>query len=292
MNFSLSSRWLTPLAVAGALLFWASAFPGVRAGLQHFSPGHLALARYIVASVTLGVFAALLRVRLPQKRDWPVVALMGLCGFAIYNVAFNWAETRVEAGTASFIVNTAPIFSMILAALFLGETIPARSWAGIALSFSGIALLSRGKSGWNFEPFALLLLVPAIAASIYTVMQKRLLERYEALGLLTATVWCGTFFLLIFSPGLWAEVRRAPPGALWGVVYLGVFPGAASYALWAWALSRLPVATVVSFLYLIPPLATLIAWLWLGEVPPPLALLGGIVALSGVALANAGKRKA
>jgi drug/metabolite transporter (DMT)-like permease len=153
----------------------------------------------------------------------------------------------------------------------------------------GIGLLTLGKNGLHIEPLALLLLVPALSASAYTIIQKRLLTRHQALGLLTATVWCGTIYLLVFTPALLVEMRSAPPGAWGSVIYLGVFPGTISYALWSAALSRLPVSTAVSFLYLIPPLATLIAWLWLHEVPPPLALLGGTLALCGVALANKGK---
>jgi drug/metabolite transporter (DMT)-like permease len=285
-----SSRWLTPIAVAGALFFWASAFPAVRAGLHHFSPGHLALARYLVVSLALGVLSLILKPKFPKRRDWPHVALCGLFGFTVYNFTFNYAETRVEAGPASFIVHTAPIFSMILAMIFLGESIAPRSWGGIALSFSGIALLSRGKGGWHFDPFALLLLVTALSASIATILQKRLLARCSALGLITVAAWFGTLFLLPFAPGLGQALQKAPPAALWNVIYLGVFPGALSYALWAWALSKLPVATVVSFLYLVPPLATLLAWLWLGEVPPSFALIGGLLALCGVVLANAGKK--
>lgn len=192
----------------GALGCWASAFPGVRVGLHHFSPGHLALARYLVASLTLGLLSLIFRARLPAWRDWPLVALMGLLGFTIYNTAFNLAETQVEAGTASFIVNTAPIFSMILAMLFLGEEIPTRSWMGIFISFVGIALLTRGANGWHFEPFALLLLVPALSASCYTVLQKRMLERYESLGLLTATVCAARFPTRLRAGAIAGSTRR------------------------------------------------------------------------------------
>lgn len=292
MKSSSSFRWLTPLAVAGALLFWASAFPGVRVGLKHFSPGHLALARYLIASLALGVWALATRSRLPARRDLPQVALLGLLGFTIYNVAFNYGETRVSSGTASFIINTSPIYALLWTRLWLGEEIPRRAWLGIIVGFLGVALLALGEGDWQFNPYALILVISALSGSGYIVLQKSLLARCDVPGLITVSVWFGTLFLMVFAPGLLTELRQAPPAALWGVFYLGVFPGAAAYALWAYALSRLPVARMVSFLYLIPPLATLLAWVWLHEVPPNVSLLGGGVALSGVIWANAARRKA
>ena len=63
-----------------------------------------------------------------------------------------------------------------------------------------------------------------------------------------------------------------------------VFPAAIAYVLWNYALARLPASLLSSFLYLSPVLACFIAWLWLGEVPSLLTLVGGVVSILGVIL--------
>ncbi len=70
------------------------------------------------------------------------------------------------------------------------------------------------------------------------------------------------------------------------MVYLGLFPTAIAYVAYAYALSRMPASRTASFLYLVPALAFLIAWIWLGEVPPALSVVGGVVTLAGVLLVN------
>src|SRR5262245_48856262 len=80
---------LTRLALATALLSWASAFVGIRAGLQGYSPGQVALLRYLVASLLLIGPWLMKRCQWPARRDWPIIALTGLLGISLYNVALN-----------------------------------------------------------------------------------------------------------------------------------------------------------------------------------------------------------
>jgi drug/metabolite transporter (DMT)-like permease len=275
------------LALGTTLLLWASAFAGIRAGLTGYSPGHLALLRFIVASLALAVYAAATRMKMPEKRDLPGIALTGWLGISGYNLALNYGETSLTAGVASFMVNTGPVFTALLAMTFLGERLRGWGWLGIAVSFGGVSLIALAKEhGFSFDPAVLLVLLAAFLQSLYFVLQKPYLKRYRPFEFTTYAIWAGTLGLLVFWPGLPAEMGAAPPEATLATVYLGIFPAALAYVTWAYVLARFPASRAASFLYLVPGVATLIAWLWLGEVPGWLALLGGVIALTGVIIVN------
>ena len=136
------------------------------------------------------------------------------------------------------------------------------------------------------------MLLAAVCVSVYFVLQKPYLAKYGALPFTTYAIWTGTLLSLPFLPGLVEQTGAAPAGVLLSMLYLGVFPTALGYVTYAYAFSRMPASIAVSFLYLIPVVAYLIAWVWLGEVPAPLSVIGGCVALSGVVIVNAlGKRR-
>jgi drug/metabolite transporter (DMT)-like permease len=283
------------MAIAGMLLLWASAFAGIRAGMRltpgggigadGYGPGELALLRFGTASTVLALYALATRMRLPARSDLPGLALSGFLGISVYHVALNFGEVTVQAGAASLLISAAPVFTALLSAMFLQERLTRLGWSGILLAFAGVALIAlSGGGGLRFTPGALLILLAAVSAAIFSILSKRSLRRYAALEFTSYAIWAGTVPMLVFLPGLLRRFPQAAPPATFAVLYLGVFPAAIAYVLWNFALSRMPASLLSSFLYLSPVIASFIAWVWLGEVPALLTILGGGIAIVGVIL--------
>ncbi len=274
-----------------AIILWASAFPGIRAGLDGYSPGSLALLRFLVASLCMLV----MQLTLPKKVsmswvDRGYLILIGMFGLGIYNIALNYGEIAVPAGIASFIISVSPIVTLIVAAIFLKETITASRLIGMFISMLGIALITLSKTNhFHFQIGFLYVCIAMVIGGIYTVLQKPLLKKYHAITVTSYIIWGATLLLLIYLPAMLQHLHTASFHTTAAVIYLGIFPASAGYLAWSYGLKEMPASQAVNYLYFMPIIATLIGWIWLGEIPATLALLGGLIALFGVWIAGNAK---
>ncbi len=267
---------------------WGSAFVGIRAAGATLSPGSIALGRLLVSSALLTGFALVRREQLPGRRDLLLIAVYGVLWLGAYSVTLNAAERLVDAGTAALLVNTGPIIVAVLAGIFLREGFPPGLFGGLAIAFVGCVLIgfATSRSGTESAVGILLCIVAAFAYSVAIVVQKPVLGRVSSfqvtwLGCAAATIAC-----LPFGPALASEAARAGGAALGWTVYLGIFPTAVGFATWSFALRRTSAGRMASLTYLAPAVAILLSWVALREVPPWLALGGGVLCLAGVYIAR------
>jgi len=277
-------------AAAGTVLLWASAFPAITVAVRGLGPAGLAVARLVIASLVLALAAPLLGVRRPRRRDLPLIAVCGLAGMTGYQLLLNAGERVVPAGTASLLVATAPVYASLLAIGFLGEHPGRRWWAGSAIALAGTAVIAHGSMngahGLGFGASALLVLAAAVLQGIYHTASKPLLGRYTGFEVTAYAMWAGTAFVLPWTGSLLRVLPQAGASAIGSAVFLGVFPSAAGFVLWGYALARMDVGQVTTSLYLVPAAAIIIALVWLRQVPGPVELAGGVIALAGVVLAR------
>lgn len=273
------------------VVLWATAFPGIRAGLRDYSPFHLVVFRFLVAAAALGAIALFRRPAPLQARDLLRVVALGIMGMTIYPLALTYGELTISAGTASVLVNLSPVFTALFAAPILRERLSVLSWCGIALAFAGAAVIAlRGDRSLSLSAGALAVLLAAMTQGAQFVLSKSLVARYDPLSLTMYSVWFGTAVDVLLARGFVTAVRSASIEATLAIVFLGLFPTVIATASWSHALRRVDASFAAAFLYLIPPVAVLIGWLWLGEVPGFPTIAGGCLAILGVILVRRGAR--
>jgi drug/metabolite transporter (DMT)-like permease len=276
------------VAVAVTLLLWASAFVAIRYADRELSPGALALGRLLVGSLVLGLLVLIRREPLPGRRQLGGIVICGVLWFGLYNVSLNAAETRIDAGTAAMLVNVGPVLIAILAGLVLREGFPPRLFVGCVVSFAGVAIIAAATSHHSRHETlgALLCLVAAFGYAGGVVAQKTVLGKVSPLVVTWLACTVGAISCLPYAGTLVDGLGHAGGSTIAWTIYLGAAPTAIGFLTWAYALSRTTAGRMGSTTYLVPPLALLLGWVFLGEVPPLLVLPGGGLCLAGVAMAR------
>jgi drug/metabolite transporter (DMT)-like permease len=281
------SDWRSLLAVAITVVAWASAFVVIRYAAHEISPGALSLGRLLVASLALSAMMLGRRLVRMSTREWALTALVGIAWFAIYSVALNAGEQHVDAGTASMLIQFAPILIGILAGILLGEGFPRMLVIGGLVAFAGTLIIGFATSTGEADlAGVLLVLLSATVYSIAMVAQKVVLRRIPALQVTWLGCLIGTVACLPFAGDLVRDLATAPDLQILGVVYLGLVPTALAFSTWAYALSHTSAGKLGVTTFAVPPITILLGWLLLNEVPPMLAILGGALSLVGVAIAR------
>lgn len=272
------------------VLIWGSTFAAISVSLQGgYSAGHLILVRFMIASIIFLIIAFLpsIKFRLPAKTDLLRITFVSLVGISGYHLCVTFGQETVSAGTAGLIIGTSPIFTTLFAIWILKERLGTIGWIGLGFGFIGIILISIGSGdGLGFSPGIVLILMAAIATSLFFVYQKPLFEKYSAIELTAYFTWIGTIPFLYFVPGLFNDIQTASLEANLTAIFIGIFPTSIAYLTWSVALSLASASSISSILYIEPVIAIIVAWVWINDLPSILSILGGVITIAGVLIVN------
>ena len=270
------------------VVLWASAFPAIQQAVPELGTVGLSFVRLGVATVALLVVACFAGTPLPRYSDLGWIAACGFFGMFAYQLLLNFSERHVPAGTASIIVAAAPLVSIAVARALFHERITPFTIGGGAVALTGVTVVCAARSGLSVSTSVWTVVLAMTVQGIYHPLQRPLLRTHRAIDVATYSMVAGTVMTTPLLPLAWSHLSRASTAGWGGAIYLGLLPSALGFVLWASAAAELPTATVTSLLYLVPPVAVLIAWLWLHETPTFAELAGGFLVLTGVVIVTRG----
>lgn len=284
-----------PVALQAVLvpLFWSMVFPLSKVIMRDFPPLTLAALRYVLGAAFLTVLAVRRGGRTELlglvRRQWPALFVLGLAAI-VSNAAQVVGLRFATAAVGSIIGATSPVYSTVLAAVFLRERIGLAQVTGLFLALAGVSAIALGGpagSGGTTPLGVILMFVGALAYSVYTVLGKR--HDASSLPVLAISTWLGVIPLclaaLLVEPAIPA-VAQAGLRSWLALLALAALPTAIA-VIWFFSLvARIGAARASLILYLVPVFGLVQSRFLLGEhITWPL-IVGALVSVVGVAIAQ------
>ncbi|MDR1414684.1 MAG: DMT family transporter, partial [Odoribacteraceae bacterium] len=229
-------------------------------------------------------------------RDELLFLALGISGGSFYFLAENVALTRSLTSNVAVLVCTAPLFTGILAGIFLKGGRPrANFWRGSAIAIAGVALVVfNGRYIPRVEPLGdLLALAAALSWGFYTIILRVLGRRHDTLFITRKVFFYGLLTLLPalhFMPVRVDAALLLSPTVAWNLLFLGVIASFACYILWNQATRGLGAVRVSNYIYLSPVVTLAASAVVLSERITPIAIAGTLLVLTGVYLTGKGRR--
>ncbi|MEC3948830.1 DMT family transporter [Sphingobium sp. HWE2-09] len=280
------------------VLIWSTGFIVARAVVPHGAPELILAVRLTITALLLGGAAVYARQRWPSGRRLGLHLAAGAMLHGLYLTLSWWAVSHgMPAGIMSLLGATQPLMVAVASVMLLGDRLPGRSWAGLAIAIGGVVcvlLPALERSGAGS-----ISVVPVVAGVVAVIAMTggTLIQRGAIAGdpiLMSGAVQnLGGALVAIAATLIVGEWRWDNHPTLWiglGWSVLGLSAGGLSLLVW---LVRHQGPTRMSMLLLlVPPLAAIEAWLLFGERLGPAQLVGFALALGGVLLGRSQGKKA
>ena len=269
------------------VVLWALGYVMTRVAVSYFTTEAMSFLRYLIAAISLMIYAAIQKMHLPKLRDIPLFMIGGAVGFAVYVYCVNEGSRTLSASVVSFMISTSPVITALIARFFLKESIGFIGWISIISAFWGVGIITFFNGGFTLTSGILWICFAAILISVYNIFQRRLLLRYSPLEITTYCIVAGALLLSVFAPPSFSQLVNAPLAGITAIIILGVFSAGIAYLCWAYALSKAShTSEVTNYMFLMPILTTFLGFFLIGEAPHISAYIGGILVLLGVILVN------
>ncbi len=292
-------RYVAVMALLLVSAFWGGHSVIGKVVEAQIPPFALTVWRFTLAGVLyLPLLYRLLRARHWTAQKFWLVALTGLFWAVLYPLFYYQALTMINPVQSLLLINTAPLFVLLLSRVFLKERLAVMQVMGIIVAFLGVVWMTVGHFGHAASlPGILLTLVAALAFAGYTVT-SRALSGVSLLDLLAASTLWGALdlWVLAFVTGRAGAVWGALGGlnaAGWAqLLYIVLIVSSLAYVLYLFGLRRLttPVASALTF-YPQVVFGSLMEWVWLGDRPTLAVLVSAVLILGGVVLMNLRRRR-
>ena len=276
------------------IVIWGANFSVQKEVFKALSPGGFLFVRYLIMPVA----AALLLcwrygTRWPRLPRAELLALLklGIAGHLIHVGLVTFGIHWSTAFSSSLILACGPVFTLLILRWHGLEQLTRGQLAGVAVACAGVLLFLSDKflgGHWQASGGDLTLLVAASFFSYYTVAAKPMIERHGGVTVMTYATLLGSgpVVLLSLPAGLsvdWAAVRPM----IWvGMLYAVLVSAFLGWLVWGWVNAVRGVARSAPLMYLMPPVAGLVAWAVTGERYTGIKLAGAALTLAGVAVAQ------
>lgn len=277
------------------MVIWAANFIVVKDAIATIPPVGFTMLRYALASIALLVILRWYEgeVRLPRPDVLRILVLGGL-GFGLYQILWTTGLISIPAGDSALIIASTPVLVAVLAVFIGADTLTPTKFAGAALSFLGVVVVIAAGVGISMSGSALGSLLTLAAAGCwasYTAFATPVLRRHSPLVLTTWATIGGTLVLIppglaqLTAPGTLGpeQAERLVPIVL-AVVYSGVLAAAIANVVVFNGVRLLGPTRVITLQSFVPPMAVVLAFLFLREPIRPAQVVGGLIIVVGVGL--------
>lgn len=267
-------------------------YPIAKYGLTIIEPFTFAFYRFIISSAVL-LALTFARKQSPkiERADWWKILGLGIIIIPFNQTLFLVGQSMTGAGHGSFLFATTPVCIFVLATIHLKEKSSWRRIVGIGIATAGVmAIMWSGLSeiGPEYLWGDAIILVAVLAWGYYTVLGKKLVQKYGALRITAYSLAIGSIFYLPY--GLYSALKydySQSNWAAWGsVVYMAVGLSGVVYVMWYWLLKYLDASRMAIYHNIQPIIATSVAYMFLGESLSPEFLIAGAFVIGGVVIAE------